>query len=163
MTNPSPAFLLQHIRRLAGADDPRSDRDLLERFAAGADEQAFAELVWRHGPMVLRVCRRLLASPADADDAFQAVFLVLARKAAVVRWRDSVAGWLYGTARNVARRARDAAARRAAHESRVPAPTAVSGPVDELTARELFAALDEELERLPDGSGRRWSCATWRG
>jgi RNA polymerase sigma factor (sigma-70 family) len=150
MTNPAPSVLLQHIPRLAGGDEPRSDRELLERFAAGADEPAFAELVRRHGPMVLRVCRRLLAETADAEDAFQAVFLVLAQKAAAVRWRDSVAGWLFRTARHVARRARDAPARRTAHEGRAPAPALATGPVEELTAREWFAVLDEELERLPE-------------
>ncbi len=149
MTNDTPSLLLRHIRRLASGEDPRSDRELLERFAAGAGDEAFAELVRRHGPMVLRVCRRLLAEPADAEDAFQATFLVLARKAAVVRWRDSVAGWLFGVARNVACRTRDAAARRAAHERRIAIPIVVE-PVEEVTARELFAVLEEELGRLPE-------------
>jgi RNA polymerase sigma factor (sigma-70 family) len=150
MTYVSSSFLLRQIRRLStAADDPRSDRELLERYATDSDSGAFTELVRRHGPMVLGVCRRILREPADAEDAFQAAFLVLARKAAAVRGRDSAAGFLYGVARNVARRARDAAVRRALHEGRAPARTPAE-PATELTARALFEALDEELAWLPE-------------
>jgi RNA polymerase sigma factor (sigma-70 family) len=148
MINDSSLLLVQ-LRRITVDADSRSDRELLERFAAGAGEDAFAELVRRHGPMVLRVCRRVLAEPADAEDAFQATFLVLARKAGAVRGRDSVAGFLYAVARNISRRARDAATRRARHEGHVHT-AAPAEPPAELTARELFAALDEELGRLSE-------------
>src|SRR5262245_36886582 len=82
-----------------------TDRELLERFAQLGDESAFEVLLRRHGPLVLGVCRRVLGKD-DADDAFQATFLVLARKAAATAWRDSVAGWLHRTAHQIAVRAR---------------------------------------------------------
>src|SRR5438874_13807157 len=81
--------------------DPFLDRELLERFAAG-DERAFAALLRRHGPMVLGICRRILHNEADAEDAFQATFLTLLRKAGSLRC-DSLAGWLHVVARHVAR------------------------------------------------------------
>jgi RNA polymerase sigma factor (sigma-70 family) len=98
--------------------------------------------------MVLGVCRRALPSVADAEDACQAVFLLLAQKAARVRWRSSVAGWLYTAARRVARNARVSAKRRARREARAAVPEAVA-PVDTMTGRELTAVLDDELCRLP--------------
>src|SRR5271168_5121338 len=84
-----------------------TDGQLLERFIAGRDESAeagFAALVERHAPMVLRVCQQILGDAHDAEDAFQATFLVLARRAGSVRKRESVASWLYGIAQRVARR-----------------------------------------------------------
>ncbi|MBX9583234.1 MAG: sigma-70 family RNA polymerase sigma factor, partial [Gemmataceae bacterium] len=109
------SHLLKHVRRLAaGAECP--DAGLVRRFAATADPEAFAEIVRRHGPAVLGVCRRVLGNDADADDAFQAAFLVLARKAGSVRSRRAVGGWLYGVARHVAVRLRDKNARRHRHE-----------------------------------------------
>src|SRR5262245_22473753 len=144
-----PSLLLRHLRKLAApSDDTVSDRELLHRFAERRDEGAFTTLMRRHGPMVLRVCRRVLPHGPDAEDAFQATFLTLARKAGAVRWHDSAAGWLYGVARNTARRARDAAARRAHRERRAPA-RAGADPLAEMSARELLGALDEELSRLP--------------
>src|SRR5579884_2551885 len=101
-------YMLRCLHRLAGppGDADRSDGQLLERFRAGRDEAAFAALVERHGPMVLAACRRLLPRAEDAEDAFQATFFVLARKAAAIRAGDSVGAWLYGVACRVARRAR---------------------------------------------------------
>src|SRR5215470_10091360 len=95
---------VSHLARaLAGGDfDARSDRDLLTRFVATGDQAAFAALAARHTGMVLGVCRRALPHSADAEDACQAVFLLLSQKAARVRWRSSVAGWLYTVARRVA-------------------------------------------------------------
>src|SRR5258708_18078655 len=85
------------VRRFA-QDDPPSDAALLIRFARSRDHEAFAELLRRHGPVVLGVCRRLLANSHDAEDAFQAVFLVLSRKADSVRPAGMVGNWLYGVA-----------------------------------------------------------------
>src|SRR5262245_17024930 len=90
---------LPRLRELAAPiDDQTSDRDLLRRFVAGRDEAAFAEIVRRHGPMVLRLCRRVLHSSHDAEDVAQAAFLLLAQQAASRRWHASVAGWLFQTA-----------------------------------------------------------------
>src|SRR2546430_11068702 len=100
--------MIDRLRRVAGrAAGPAtpSDGELLARFVAARDEEAFAALVRRHGPLVLAVCRRVTADAEVADDAFQAVFLVLARKAATVRPREAVRGWLYGVAARTALRA----------------------------------------------------------
>src|SRR5262245_42522013 len=115
--------LVGRIRRLIGpsADQP-TDRALLERFGQG-DQSAFAQLVERHGPMVLESCRRQLTDPHAADDAFQAVFILLARKARSVRWHESIAGWLHQTAYRVACKARVRDARRRFHESQAGAMT----------------------------------------
>src|SRR5262249_35828649 len=99
------AALLQHAAEL-------TDGQLLECFLARRDEAAFETLVQRHGPMVLSVCQRLLRHAQDAEDAFQATFLVLIRKAASVLPRQSVGNWLYGVAYRTALEARTATARR---------------------------------------------------
>ena len=105
------AVLLKEVRTLFGFGVVRdsSDRQLLERFLA-ADrveaEAAFTFLVERHGPMVLHVCRQVLDDADDAQDAFQATFLVFLHRAAAIRKRDSLASWLFGVATRVARRAR---------------------------------------------------------
>jgi RNA polymerase sigma factor (sigma-70 family) len=126
-----------------------SDSDLLRRFSDGNDQAAFAALLRRHGGMVLGVCRRVLPNLQDAEDAFQATFLILARKArSHNRWQASVANWLYATARKVSRNARVAAQRRARREARAAVPEVVQA-VDGMSGRELLAALDEELGRLP--------------
>src|SRR5262245_31289310 len=125
-----------------------SDRELLRRFTEDGDQSAFAALVRRHGAMVLGACRRLLPSGQDAEDAFQATFLVLVQKAKSQLWQPSIAGWLYDTARKVARNVRLSAQRRARREGRAAVPEAVT-PVDRLSGRELLGALDEELNRLP--------------
>src|SRR5438132_9414368 len=112
--------ILGRLRRegLSGSES-LADGQLLERFLAGRDETAFAALVRRHGPMVLGVCRRLLRNEADAEDAFQATFLVLVKKAHTIVPRHLVGNWLYGVACNAARKARTAAARRSERERRV--------------------------------------------
>jgi RNA polymerase sigma factor (sigma-70 family) len=146
---PRTATVLQEIvRTAAGAAAVATDRELLRRFAESGDQAAFAALFRRHSGMVLGVCRRTLANVQDAEDACQATFLVLARKAGTGRWQASLANWLYTTARGVAQNARVAAERRARRENRFAVPEAVQ-PVDRMTGRELLAALDEELNRLP--------------
>src|ERR671933_368530 len=113
-----------------------SDRELLAGFVERRDEDAFAALVRRHGPMVLAVCRRLLRNPHDAEDAFQATFLVLARKAAAVSPRERVGNWLYGVAYTTAVRAKVANAKRRARErqmTNMPEPEALpQDPWDDL-------------------------------
>ncbi len=100
--------VLRHIRNLAQRDDHAnvSDPDLLARFTSANDETAFAALVRRHGGMVLGVCRRVLGNHADADDAFQATFLALAKKAHAIARQQSLPGWLYQVAYRVALKAR---------------------------------------------------------
>ena len=99
--------VVRHIRRLVGmtAMPCAEDRELLERFLNRQDEAAFATLIRRHGPMVLGVCRRVLGQAQDAEDAFQAVFLVLIRKAGSLSKRELLAGWLYGVAHRTALKA----------------------------------------------------------
>ena len=125
------------------------DRRLLEEFAGDGDQSAFAELVRRHGPLVLGVCRRILGNVQDAEDAFQATFLVLARKAGAVRWRDSIKNWLHGVACRVAMKARSRAIQRKQKEQEAGAkPVAVDAPA--AAWHELRAVLDAELAQLPD-------------
>src|SRR4051812_33075389 len=93
--------LREQLRSFMAAEQTRrlTDRDLLEQFARDRDETAFAVLLRRHGAMVLRVCRGILGHEQDAEDAFQATFLVLARKAATIRWQESIGSWLHEVAR----------------------------------------------------------------
>jgi RNA polymerase sigma factor (sigma-70 family) len=146
--------LLRHFHRLVSSLDaePMSDTALLERFVRQRDEGAFAALVARHGPMVLGVCRRVLRDRHEAEDAFQATFLILARKAGSLRRPQSLAAWLYGTARRLALTARRARSRRLRREvhGRESLPPAQGDPLDELRARELLRVLDEEMARLPE-------------
>ncbi|MEJ7638925.1 MAG: sigma factor [Singulisphaera sp.] len=114
---------LRHLETLfhAGTIVGLGDAQLLDRFASRRDEAAeiaFAALVERHGPMVLRVCREVLRDPHEAQDAFQATFLILARKSASIRRRDALGPWLHGVALRVSACARSAAARRRTHERR---------------------------------------------
>ncbi len=140
--------LLQHLHRLAAGRGapPWTDRRLLDDFTARRDEAAFAALLARHGPMVLRVCRRVLHHEQDAEDAFQATFLILARNSGSIRKPEAVADWLYGVAYRTAMAAKRRAARRRKHEahlrSRVRATVCP-------TWDDVQAVLDEEIERLP--------------
>jgi RNA polymerase sigma factor (sigma-70 family) len=141
--------LLDYLRGLGGAAAEDSDGNLLRRFLTRRDEAAFASLLRRHGPMVYGVCQRVLGDHADADDAFQATFLVLVRKAAGIRKHESVGSWLHGVASRIARQARISAARRRDHERQAP----IMPSRDEIAAvvwRDIRPLLDEELERLPE-------------
>jgi RNA polymerase sigma factor (sigma-70 family) len=143
--------VLRFLRNIAssGDDAEMPDRDLLARFAAHRDEDAFAALVRRHGPMVFGVCARVLGDTPDAEDAFQAAFLVLARRGRSVSRPGLLANWLYGVAYRTALKARAGAARRRAAERQVSAVTGTD-PLDELTRRDLRLVLDDELSRLPE-------------
>jgi RNA polymerase sigma factor (sigma-70 family) len=122
---------------------------LVAQFVRRRDEAAFAALLDRHGPMVLGVCRRVLRDPQDADDAFQATFLVFVRKAAALRRPGALGNWLYGVAYRIALQARAGAARWRALERHVEDMPAAE-PVDEHIWAELRPLLDEEINRLPE-------------
>jgi RNA polymerase sigma factor (sigma-70 family) len=143
--------LLRFIRQLAVGriDNELPDHQLLERFATLRDESAFAALLRRHGPMVLSVCRSVLHNVHDAEDAFQAAFLVLARKAGSIQRRESVSSWLYRVAYHLAVKAQANAARRKNHEKRA-AVMPSADPLLDLNLRELRGVLYEELDRLPE-------------
>ncbi len=143
--------IIQHLRRTVLLRDGAglTDGQLLEDYLSRRDETALAALVRRHGPMVWGVCRRVLSNHHDAEDAFQATFLVLVRKAASIASRELLANWLYGVAHQTALKARAAAARRRVRERQVsdlPEP-AVAEPD---RGGHLQLLLDEELSRLPD-------------
>jgi RNA polymerase sigma factor (sigma-70 family) len=142
------AALLARTLQNAKACASVPDCDLLRLYADTGDQAAFAAVVDRHAAMVLGVCRRLLPAHADAEDACQAVFLILCRKARSLLWQASVANWLYSVARKVAHNARLSSSRRTRRERAAAAPESVA-PIDRLTGQELAAVLDEELDRLP--------------
>jgi RNA polymerase sigma factor (sigma-70 family) len=125
-----------------------TDAQLLERFVARRDESAFAALVARHGPMVLGVCRRLVRDAQEAEDAFQAAFLILARKAAVVVKHPLLAGWLYGVAYRVAVRSRGQTARRRTRERSGADLDAL--PAEDASWSDAGSVVHEEVGRLPD-------------
>ena len=140
---PSPTRVLQEVRRFIAAARPDgdSDRILIDRFARTRDDRAFAELVRRHGPMVLGVCRRVLRHAADAEDAFQATFLILVRRAADLRDPDRLGSWLYGVAWRTANKLRTT------RRNGLPLP-------DELAATtpnsDWPVELDAAIARLPE-------------
>ena len=143
-----------------------SDAILLERFVQGREEAAFGALVQRHGPLVEQVCWRILRNEHDVEDVFQATFLLLARKAPVIPWRDSVGGWLGAVARRLSLHARSGAARQRGRETPISGlerRTAGMGgiglaeryhplvdPSREVERRDLRRVLDDELLRLPE-------------
>jgi RNA polymerase sigma factor (sigma-70 family) len=131
-------------------DVERTDEQLLDRFVSQGDAAAFEMLVRRHGPMVLGVCRRLLHHPQDAEDAFQATFLVLVRKAASLGQREFLGNWLYGVAYRTALDARAAAMRRRKREKQVSSMPEPEIRDDSEDWRDLRPFLDQELNRLPD-------------
>src|SRR4051794_37717401 len=157
------AAVLQHVQRLSRSGRAEeADADLLERFTLRQDRDAFAGLVERHGPLVLGVCRRILRHEHDVEDAFQATFLVLARRARGIRKQRSLAGWLYTVAQRVAWSARAGANRRHLLEQRVPdmqwvenelsasEPARESDPARLAQRRELEAVVAQEVGHLPE-------------
>ena len=156
---------LRQINRLFadGAVSGLSDAQLLERFLARRDAGAFEALVARHGPMVLSVCRAILRDPHDAEDAFQATFLVLVKKAGTIRGRDTLAGWLHRVAYRVAIQANAAAARRrrlrkAGGTRWLPRPRRTSPPPRMNCCRRST----RRSPGCPRSTGWRSSSATWR-
>src|SRR5436190_13821110 len=108
MANDSLGMVLRRLRRWVGGGvaEDENDAQVLERFATRQDEAAFASLMQRHGPLVLSVCRRMLADPHDVEDVFQATFVVLVRRAAALRREGSLGSWLYGVAYRIALKSR---------------------------------------------------------
>ncbi|HYV34771.1 MAG TPA: sigma-70 family RNA polymerase sigma factor [Gemmataceae bacterium] len=151
MPQSSLGDLLTYLRKVCASQEAHHlpDGDLITRFLTNCDQAAFAILVQRHGPMVLSVCQRLLSDGHAAEDAFQATFMVLARRAASVMRSQPLAGWLHGVARRVAvRAAAQTTARQNRERRHIPmqSPT----PPDDLNWQELRAVLDEEIGRLPE-------------
>lgn len=143
--------LLRQLRRvvLPRASDGLTDAQLLERFLQSRDEAAFELLVWRHGAMVLNVCRRVLSREHDAEDAFQAAFLTLARKADTIGKRTAVGSWLYKVAYRIALRARAVPPPQALPQEPLR-DAAAAEPLARLLNGEMRSVLDEEVERLPE-------------
>jgi len=142
--------LADWIRQVANTLEIRTetDQELLQRFLSQRDEAAFAAVVRRHGPMVLRVALRTLQNEHDAEDVFQATFLVLSQKAHTVRRQESLGSWLYGIAYRLALKTKATAGERRNREQRV-APTPAATPLAQITVQEAQTILDEELNRLP--------------
>jgi RNA polymerase sigma-70 factor (ECF subfamily) len=142
--------VLRHIRRAAllRARDGATDAQLVESFVTRRDEAAFEALLRRYGPMVMGVCRRVLRHAQDAEDAFQATFLVLARKAGSLRSRDLLGNWLYGVAQRTAIKARAMGVKRRTKE-RQAGEFSCRTPTGDGIPDELLARLDTELSRLP--------------
>jgi RNA polymerase sigma factor (sigma-70 family) len=151
MTAAAQRTLLQHFHRLATTRDAevKSDAELLAAFAQRRDEAVFAVLLRRHASMVWGVCRRVLQHHQDAEDAFQATFLVLARNAGAVRNGQALAAWLHRAAYRIALMIRRTAARRR-HREAGATVMAQQDPCTELAWREVQALLEDEIQRLPE-------------
>jgi RNA polymerase sigma factor (sigma-70 family) len=143
--------VVRYIRKRVGVQAAKelSDRQLLHHFLVERDDSAFTTLVQRHGRLVLAVCRRVLRHQQDAEDAFQATFLVLARNSKSIRNKGALASWLHGVAYRIAMKAKRDAARRRAHEKRAKTVVQTSRPPD-LAWQEVQSILDEEIGRLPE-------------
>ncbi|HKB41648.1 MAG TPA: RNA polymerase sigma factor, partial [Gemmataceae bacterium] len=149
-----PLSLLYRVARAARPDATQlADVELVRRFAQGRDPAAFELLLWRHGPMVWGVCRRLLNNIHDAEDAFQATFLALARVAGTIGKRGAVAGWLYRVALHTSLAVRKGRQRRAVREWLTPDPPercAGEDPAHAASTRDLQRLIDEEVSGLPE-------------
>jgi RNA polymerase sigma factor (sigma-70 family) len=146
---------VRHLHQLLGTHRSHelTDAELLQRFVTHREETAFAALLQRHGRLVMGVCRRVLPRTQDAEDAFQATFLTLVRRAGSIRNTEAVGSWLYCVARRIATKVGVDMARRSAREkSFAPGIDAPASPKasSEASLRELQAVLDEELDRLPE-------------
>jgi RNA polymerase sigma factor (sigma-70 family) len=143
--------VLRFIRKLAVREHiaQLTDGDLLHQFITARDDEAFAAIVRRHGPMVLRLCLQVLDNEHDPEDAFQATFLILSRKASSVKKRQSVGSWLFGVAHHAATDLKRKRARRRSHETQVRQASATD-PLSVLTLREAQFILHEELARLSE-------------
>lgn len=164
MATVQPGAIVRYLRYVMGHEALRhlTDHDLIDRFVAERDEAAFATLVRRYGALVLGVCRRVLRHEQDAEDGFQATFILLAHKASLLGKGQSVASWLYGVAYRMAMNAKRKAARRRAFERRAgvvtplidPLTTPTSGalppPLAQVSLRELQTILDDEVNRLSE-------------
>src|SRR5436305_3139248 len=140
-------YVLARARQLAAGSAAPPDAALLARFVAHRDEAAFTALVARHGAMVFGVCRRVLHDRHDAEDACQATFLVLSRKAAAVRKHSALGPWLHGVAFRISCKLK----RRLARRTAVPLPDDIpNATTDDVSWREVRAVLDAEIRRLPE-------------
>jgi RNA polymerase sigma factor (sigma-70 family) len=149
MADSGAESVLGHLSRwLDARQTSQDDGRLLERFVLQRDEQAFAELMARHGPLVFGLCRRVLQNVQDAEDVFQATFLVLARKAATIHKPESLSCWLHGVAYRLALKAKAETQRRRFHERE--AVSVRNSDEDDLSWREMRGVIDEELQRLPE-------------
>ncbi len=151
MTREPASGLLPYVQQMLERQTQQGESDghLLQRFVTCRDERAFAALLRRHGRLVWGVCRHVLRHEQDAEDAFQATFLVLARRAAAVHKSESLAGFLHGVAYRIAVRAKQSAAKRQGREALAATPES-TGTESDLAWRELQAVLDEEVARLPE-------------
>jgi RNA polymerase sigma factor (sigma-70 family) len=164
MVNPQGTAVLQRVRKLATAQGARQQSDLqvLQQFIAEHDESAFAVLVRRHGGMVLEVARGVLRHQQDAEDVFQAVFLVLARKAHTIRKHQALSSWLHGVAFRLALKVKSRSDRRRDREARA-ADRSAENSADDLTLRELRVLVHEELYRLPEKYRAPLLLCYWEG
>jgi RNA polymerase sigma factor (sigma-70 family) len=149
MTEKAASPILHLIRRVAEDQHLKElpDQELLRRFSTGRDEAAFSALLRRHGPMVLDICRNMLGNAEDAEDGFQATFLVLAQKAGAIQKKSSVGSWLHGVAYRVALKAQAEFARRQKHEAGASGQTPATAS-DDFSWRDVQQALHAELNRL---------------
>src|SRR5262245_53862403 len=147
MANAPLGKVIRQLRQSLDHEGGLSDAELLERVVSQRDTAAFEVLVWRHGALVLGVCRRLLRHEQDAEDAFQAAFLILLRKAGSIGKRQSLGSWLYKVAYRVSLRAR---ARRRARREQPGGDVPAREATPELIWRDLRPVLDEEVDGLPE-------------
>src|SRR5262245_25218343 len=152
MATTSLGIALHRLCRTSHGQPLQKDGELLESFVAHGDERAFEALLRRHAPMVMGVCRRVLGNEADAEDAFQATFLVLVRKAATIKPRGMVGNWLYGVAHTTALKARAMNAKRSAKERQRAEASRAAATRDKAASGAWDAwrdLLDQELKSLP--------------